>query len=166
MLRMLTLAATAALLGGGAQAQAIPIPLTGGLIVVSVVRDFSPIVSLDGPGFHFDSTDPFNTFMFTSEPNPAIHVLPYGTEIELSGLATLFGAGSITLTTPRVVVASLLSIPFSLSGTLQGQEVFGSGIVTARLEDHGAPGLPDTPFSRLTARLMRSRLQSLARCSC
>ena len=125
--RMLTLAAAAAVLGGGAQAQATPIPLTGGQISIGVNQDFYPYVSLDGPGFHFDNPDDpfrFDTFLFTSAPDPSLYLLPYGTEFELSGLVTLHGGGgSMTLTTPRVVVASLLSIPFSLSGTLQGQEV-------------------------------------------
>ena len=84
-------------------------------------------------------------FQFTTAPDPISILLPYGTEFELSGLVTLHAdGGSITLTTPRVVVASLLSIPFSLSGTLHGQEVFGSGIVTAFFADLGTPGIPET----------------------
>lgn len=144
-------------------ASAIPVVVTGGEIRMdkgTPVQFNDVFVSLSGPDFSLDNHDAAgflqDVFLFTSTPNfglPGL-VVPPVTLVGFSGVVGLIGSedllafegvnyeasGNISVATPQVVVNSLVTAPFTLSGTIQGVSgpqsvdltLTGSGLMTAR----------------------------------
>jgi PEP-CTERM motif-containing protein len=143
------------------QASAITIPLTRAGVVVDELSQFGGDleISVDilEPGFELH-TDPRFTFVVFTDPIP-IGLISPGSTVNFSGVVqflpgfpgitsnvliyggeSYFASGVINLSTPSAVVGPLVSVPFSLSGSIRADnfmgatldfEVFGSGTVTA-----------------------------------
>ena len=139
-------------------AGAVPIPMTSGTILsdTTMPAPFSDVrVDLTGPDFSLTNNLLLSAFMFTGSPNPSLLLYPPGTALEFSGVVSLMfpsdllvynalayrASGSINVFTSSVVVGPLLTLPFTLSGSIQGQslsgpetvdlDIVGGGTVTA-----------------------------------
>ena len=126
------------------QAKAVPIQLTSGSIHMDTSSP-APVsdvhVTLEGAGFSLVGTFMRDTFFFTGSPEP-VGPLPPGTPVEFTGLVSLWpldqlvyggesywASGLINVFTTKVGLSPLLTLPFTLSGTIHGQSLSGPGAV-------------------------------------
>jgi hypothetical protein len=128
------------------QAKAVPIQMTSGsirLTATSPAPFVDVFVQLHGAGFSLSNDFGFLTdfFMLTGIPEP-VFVLP-GTAVEFSGRASLVApddlfvyggdsyraSGFLDVSTSSIVVGPLLTMPFTLSGSLHGESLTGPGMV-------------------------------------
>jgi hypothetical protein len=128
-------------------------------------------ISLSGEDFSLTNNLLRSNFFFTGTPNAALTLLPPGTPVDLSAFALLDSpddllvyngatyrvSGTINLAASPVPLDTVLSVPFILTGTLQGQNLFGpetvdatltgGGTATARFQDLGSAfGLRDVDY--------------------
>jgi len=108
-------------------------------------------VTLAGSNFLLTNNFLQDSFHFTGSPNPAFFLLSPGTLVDLSGNVSLVSpsdrlffngieyraSGTLSLTTPPVLVDTVLSTPFSLTGTIHGQNVVGPETVSVTLSALG-----------------------------
>jgi len=151
------------LLLAAAPAGAVTIDITSGFISMTVAFDFDPLMTLEGADFRLTNNFPQDSFQFTGSPNPAFFLHSPGTLLDFTGIADLSSpdalliyagtqyraSGQVHVTTSPVVVDSLLTIPFLLTGTIHGQsltgpdtvdlDLSGSGMLTARFMLHSFP---------------------------
>lgn len=141
-----------------ARAGAITIPMTGGTILsdTTMPAPFSDVrVDLTATDFSLTNNLLLSAFMFTGSPDPSLLLHPPGTALEFSGVVPLMfpadllvynslayrASGFINVFTSSVVVGQLVTVPFTLSGSIQGQslsgpetvdlDIIGGGTVTA-----------------------------------
>jgi len=149
----------------GTEAQAVSLLATDGSIQMnaSTPVPFDDVfVSLAGSNFSLTNNFLQDSFHFTGSPNPAFFLLPSGTLVDLTGTVSLVSpsdrlffngivyqaSGALSLATTPVLVSTSFSTPFSLTGTICGQNIVGpetvtvtlsgSGIATAQFLDLGA----------------------------
>jgi hypothetical protein len=127
-----------------AHASAVPIQLTSGSLHMdtSSPAPFSDVyVTLGGAGFSLVGTFMRDTFLFAGSPEP-VGPLPPGASVEFTGLVSLWpldqlvyggesyqASGLINVITSHIGVSPLLTLPFTLSGTIHGQSLSGPGAV-------------------------------------
>jgi len=129
--------------------------------------------TLGGPDFALTNYFLHDSFFWTSIPNPAFFFWPPGTMVEYDGFVSLVSpndllvyagesylpSGQIHVDTSSVAVGPLLlTVPFSLSGSIHGVnlsgpgtidlDIIGSGIVSAH---YTQLFFPDGPHLRLDA---------------
>jgi PEP-CTERM motif-containing protein len=144
-------------------ASAVTIDITSGFISMLVSFDFDPLMTLEGADFRLTNDFPQDSFQFTGSPNPAFFLHSPGTLLDFTGFADLSSpdalliyagaqyraSGQVHVTTSPVVVDSLVTIPFLLTGTIHGQsltgpetvdlDLSGSGMLTARFTFFSSP---------------------------
>jgi hypothetical protein len=142
----------------------VTIDITSGFISTTVLFDFDALISLEGADFRL-TNDFFlrDSFHFTGTPNPAFFLHSPGTLLDFTGFADLASPGALLIyagtqyrpsgqvhvVTSPMVVDSLLTTPFLLTGTIHGQsltgpetvdlDLSGSGTLTARFTFHPLP---------------------------
>jgi hypothetical protein len=108
-------------------------------------------VTLAGSSFLLQNNFLQDSFHFTGSPNPAFFILPSGTLVDLSGEVSLISpsdrlfyngieyraSGTLSLATAPVLVDRAFSTPFTLTGTIHGQNLVGSETVTVTLSALG-----------------------------
>jgi hypothetical protein len=110
-------------------------------------------VFVDVAGSDFSLTNNFlqDSFHFTGSPDPAFYLLSPGTLLDLSGEVSLFSpsdrllfngieyraSGTLTVSTLPVLVGTTVSTPFSITGTIHGQNIVGSDTVSMTLSAQG-----------------------------
>jgi hypothetical protein len=128
------------------QAKAVPIQMTSGsirLTVTSPAPFVDVFVNLQGAGFSLSNDLGFLTdfFKLTGIPEPVF--VPPGTMVDFMGRATLVApddllvyggdsyraSGFIDVSTSSLVVGPLLTLPFTLSGSIHGESLTGPGMV-------------------------------------
>ena len=151
------------------QASAVPIPMTSGSIHMDLTTPMffdDVFVTLDGPGFALTNYFLHDTFVFTGIPNPAFTFLAPGSTVDFAGHAFLvspldllvyggdsyLASGVVNVSTSSIVVGQLLTLPFTLSGSIHGDsmsgpgtvdlDIIGGGTVTAVYEQIPIPGNP------------------------
>ena len=131
-------------------------------------------VNLVGAAFTLTNELLIDSFLFAGTPNPAFILLPPGTAVEFTGHASLFAPGDllvysgdayrasgvINVSTSSIVVGSLLTLPFTLSGSIHGEklggpgtvdlDIIGGGTVTAMFEQVSVPDAPLWEFRSIT----------------
>ncbi len=158
-------------------AGAVPIPMTSGSIHMDSTTPvpFDDVfVNLVGAAFTLTNEFLIDSFLFAGTPNPALILLPPGTAVEFTGHASLFAPGDllvylgesyqasgvINVSTSSIVVGPLLTLPFTLSGTIHGDslsgpgtidlDIIGGGTVTAMFEEVSLPDAPAWEFRSIT----------------
>jgi hypothetical protein len=155
-------------------AEAVPVPMTGGSIhmdnTTPIIFD-DVFVTLTGPDFALTNYFLHDSFFWTANPNPWFFFWPPGTMVEYDGFVSLvspkdllvyagdsyLASGQIHVDTSSVAVGPLvLTVPFTLSGTIHGVsltgpgsidlDIVGSGVVTASYTEFQ---YPDGPHLRL-----------------
>jgi PEP-CTERM motif len=149
---LLALIVLVVLLAGNANA--VSFVATSGSIELSdtTPAPFSDVfISLGGVDFSLTNNLLQDNFFFTGTPNPALTLLTLGTVVDLSGFASLGSpddalvyngvtyrvSGTIHVSASPVPLDTVLSVPFILSGTLQGQNLVGPETVDATLTGGG-----------------------------
>jgi hypothetical protein len=158
-------------------AGAVPIAMTSGSIHMDSTTPvpFDDVfVNLVGAAFTLTNEFLIDSFLFAGTPNPAFILLPPGTAVEFTGHASLFAPGDllvysgdayrasgvINVSTSSIVVGPLLTLPFTLSGSIHGEklggpgtvdlDIIGGGTVTAMFEQVSLPDAPDWEFRSIT----------------
>jgi len=158
-------------------AGAVPIAMTSGSIHMDSTTPvpFDDVfVNLVGAAFTLTNEFLIDSFSFAGTPNPAFILLPPGTAVEFTGHASLFAPGDllvylgesyqasgvINVSTSSIVVGPLLTLPFTLSGTIHGDslsgpgtvdlDIIGGGTLTAMFEQVSLPDAPLWEFRSIT----------------
>jgi PEP-CTERM motif len=156
------------------EAGAVTIPMTSGSIHMdnTTPNIFDDVfVTLGGPDFALTNYFLHDSFFWTANPNPWFFLWPPGTVVEYDGFVSLvspndllvhagasyLASGQIHVDTSSVAVGPLLlTVPFTLSGTIHGVnlnepgtvdlDIVGSGVVSAHYIEFQ---FPDGPHLRL-----------------
>jgi hypothetical protein len=158
-------------------AGAVPVAMTSGSIHMDSTTPvpFDDVfVNLEGGAFTLTNEFLIDSFFFAGTPNPAFILLPPGTAVEFTGHASLFApadllvylgesyhaSGVINVSTSSIVVGPLLTLPFTLSGSIHGDslsgpgtvdlDIIGGGTVTAMFEQVSLPDAPLWEFRSIT----------------
>ena len=156
------------------QAGAVTIPMTSGSIHMDNTTPFifdDVFVTLGGPDFALTNYFLHDSFFWTSNPNPWFFFWPPGTMVEYDGFVSLVSpndllvyagvsylpSGQIHVDTPSIAVGPLLlTVPFTLSGTIHGVNLSGPGTVDLDILGSGVVSAhytklfyPDGPHLRL-----------------
>jgi len=108
-------------------------------------------VVLEGAGFTLTNYFLQDSFSFIGTPNPAFFLLSPSDAVEFSGDAALVSpndlltynsvdyqaSGFVHVTTSSILVGSVLTLPFTLSGTIHGDSLTTSDMVDLDIAGHG-----------------------------
>jgi hypothetical protein len=141
-------------------AHAVGAVVTGGSIHMDTTTrvPFDDVfISLQGLGFSLTNNFLLDSFQFSGTPNPGGAPLSPGTMVDFTGQTSLLApddllvfngvsyraSGTISVTTSQAVVTSLITEPFTLSGTIHGQSLSGPQTVDLSI---GGSGLVAAQF--------------------